>query len=115
MVSKNHEEQVSAIDPTLNNTYATVLPTTDAGTTLYNSTNIEVNTATKLVTGGVAPNIWSGATWGQFLTDTKAKGGWYYNFDHNTSTKIMKEMSVRQPCLETCSPLPHTCHLMMSV
>jgi len=72
---KEPRSSVSVTDPTLKNNYSTVLPST-----LFNSTNIEVDTSTGLVTGGTAPNVWTGATWGQFLTDTKAKGGWFYNF-----------------------------------
>ncbi len=89
---KEPRSAVSATD--LKNSYATVLPTTNVATTLFNSTNIEVNTSTKLVTGGG----WSGATWGQFLTDTKAKGGWYYNFDHDTSLSQF-ERNVSQAAL----------------
>jgi type IV pilus assembly protein PilY1 len=56
------------------NTYASV----SLGT-MYDSTNIEVNTSTKLVSGGAAPT-WTNRPWTSFVTDTKAFGGWYYNF-----------------------------------
>lgn len=51
--------------------------------TLYNSTAIEVNTSTSLVSGGpVPPSGTTGApiSWKDFVTATKSFRGWYYNF-----------------------------------
>ncbi len=59
----------------LRNSYATVL-----SSNLINSTTIEVNASSGLVSGGVSPNTWTNATWSSFLSDTKARGGWLYNF-----------------------------------
>ncbi len=55
----------------LKNTYAEVLRTK-----MYDSTSVEVNATTSLVTGGT----WTDSPWGDFVNDTKAKAGWYYNF-----------------------------------
>ncbi|MBV5328987.1 MAG: hypothetical protein JZU65_15390 [Chlorobium sp.] len=71
------KEPRNAVAP-YGNTYAEVFLT---ATAMYDSTSIEVNATTGLVSGGTAPNTWTNATWPSFLTSTKAfKGGWYFNF-----------------------------------
>lgn len=42
---------------------------------LFDSTNVEVNSSTKRVNGG----LWTNALWGEFLADVKTYGGWYHN------------------------------------
>jgi Tfp pilus tip-associated adhesin PilY1 len=57
------------------NTYAEVLLAD-----MYNSTTIEVNASTGLVSGDTIPPSGANITWGQFLSNTKSYAGWYYNF-----------------------------------
>lgn len=58
---------------------------------LYDSTSIEVNTATGLVSGGPVPP--SGTTdapisWNDFVTSAKTFRGWYYNFTDSLERNV---------------------------
>jgi Tfp pilus tip-associated adhesin PilY1 len=52
---------------------------------MYDSTYVEVNATTGLVSEVFPPSIltppaWTDSSWDNFVRDTKSKAGWYYNF-----------------------------------
>lgn len=51
---------------------------------LYNSTPIEIDSTTSLVSGGA----WANISWQSFVTGTASSGGWYYNFPDNLERNI---------------------------
>ncbi len=72
------------VDSKLVNSYADVDPGV-VRSTLYDSTHIEVNANNKLVSGGF---ISGSITWKDFVTATKSRPGWYYNFTESLERNV---------------------------